>query len=180
MNYKGMYFKKLIVVRIGGNTALQSPFSDNVLLFRAAVFNREEIISFLLDHGVPVDTRDAQSTTPFLDAVTTGQTASAKLLLQKGANIRANNIYMKHCIHLSVENEHLQTLRMLLQEPLALWNLYRPDVYERVPLHYAAMVNDIRVRQGRPIINPISPSIKLHILLLCFHTFLTGVVGRSC
>ena len=29
-------------------------------------------------------------------------------------------------------------------------------------------------------INPLSPRIKLHILLLCFHTFLTGVVGRSC
>ena len=28
--------------------------------------------------------------------------------------------------------------------------------------------------------NPLSPSIKLQILLLCFHTFLTEVVGRSC
>ena len=30
------------------------------------------------------------------------------------------------------------------------------------------------------IVNPLSPGIKLQILLLCFHTFLTGVVGRSC
>ena len=29
-------------------------------------------------------------------------------------------------------------------------------------------------------INPLSPGIKLHILILCFHTFLTKVVGRSC
>ena len=28
--------------------------------------------------------------------------------------------------------------------------------------------------------NPLRPSIKLQILLLCFHTFLTEVVGRSC
>ena len=28
--------------------------------------------------------------------------------------------------------------------------------------------------------NPLSPGIKLQILLLCFHTFLTEVVGRSC
>ena len=28
--------------------------------------------------------------------------------------------------------------------------------------------------------NPLSPSVKLQILLLCFHTFLTEVVGRSC
>ena len=30
------------------------------------------------------------------------------------------------------------------------------------------------------LINPLSPGIKLQILLLCFHTFLTEVVGRSC
>ena len=28
--------------------------------------------------------------------------------------------------------------------------------------------------------NPLSPGVKLQILLLCFHTFLTEVVGRSC
>ena len=30
------------------------------------------------------------------------------------------------------------------------------------------------------LVNPLSPSIKLQFLLLCFHTFLTKVVGRSC
>ena len=30
------------------------------------------------------------------------------------------------------------------------------------------------------LFRPLSPSIKLQILLLCFHTFLTEVVGRSC
>ena len=30
------------------------------------------------------------------------------------------------------------------------------------------------------IVKPLSPSIKLQILLLCYHTFLTEVVGRSC
>ena len=28
--------------------------------------------------------------------------------------------------------------------------------------------------------NPLTPSIKLQFLLLCFHVFLTEVVGRSC
>ena len=30
------------------------------------------------------------------------------------------------------------------------------------------------------VINPLSLGVKLQILLLCFHTFLTEVVGRSC
>ena len=46
---------------------------------------------------------------------------------------------------MAVENEHLETLRVLLKESSVLWNLYRPDVKERVPLHYAAMVKDARV-----------------------------------
>ena len=29
-------------------------------------------------------------------------------------------------------------------------------------------------------INPLSPGLKLQILLLCFHTFHTKVVGRIC
>ena len=29
-------------------------------------------------------------------------------------------------------------------------------------------------------VNPLSPGVKLQILVLCFHTFLTEVVGRSC
>ena len=32
----------------------------------------------------------------------------------------------------------------------------------------------------RKAFNPLRPSIKLQILLLCFHTFLTEVVKRSC
>ena len=35
-------------------------------------------------------------------------------------------------------------------------------------------------RNDKDFINPLSLSIKLQIILLCFHTFLTEVVGRSC
>lgn len=115
------------------------------LLFRAAVFNRDDIISFLLDNGVGFDTRDTQSNTPFLDAVAAGQTRCARVLLQRGADVKASDIFMKNCIHLAVENENLETLQMLLEENSVLSNLYRPDVNERVPLHYAATVKDIRV-----------------------------------
>ena len=113
--------------------------------FRAALFDRDDIISFLLDHGVPIDTRDTQNSTPFLDAVAAGQTKCARLLLQRGANIKASDIQMKNCIHMAVENEYLETLRMLLKESSVFRNLYRPDFRERVPLHYAAMAKDVRV-----------------------------------
>jgi len=50
---------------------------------------------------------------------------------------------------MAVENEHLETLRMLLEKRSLLWNLYAPDIDERVPLHYAAMVKDVRVGNVR-------------------------------
>ena len=109
------------------------------------MFNRDDIISFLLDRGVPIDTRDAQNNTPFLDAVAAGQTKSARLLLQRGADSKACDISMKNCVHMAVENEHLETLHMLLEERSVLLNLYSPDINEMVPLHYAAMVKDVRV-----------------------------------
>lgn len=46
---------------------------------------------------------------------------------------------------MAVENEHLETLHMLLEEKSILFNLYSPDVNDMVPLHYAAMVKDVRV-----------------------------------
>ena len=113
--------------------------------FRAAVFNRDDIISFFLDLGVHIDTRDVQNCTPFLEAVAAGQTKCAQLLLQRGADIEASDTGMKNCLHMAVENEHLETLNMLLKETPVLRNLHRPDVKERVPLHYAAMVKDVRV-----------------------------------
>ena len=109
------------------------------------MFNRDDIISFLLDNGVPIDTPDAHHNTPFLDAVAAGQTKCARLLFQRGADFKACDIYMKNCVHMAVENENLETLNMLLEEKYLLRNLYSPDVQERVPLHYAAMVKDVRV-----------------------------------
>lgn len=132
--------------------------------FRAALFNRGDIISFLLDHDVPFDTRDAQRSTPFLDAVAAGQTKCAQLLLQRGANIKASDIYLKNCIHMVVENEYLETLRMLLKESSVLRNLYRPDVKERVPLHYAAMVKDVKVTNNSNV------SFKTALLALSLRT----------
>ena len=47
-------------------------------------------------------------------------------------------------------------------------------------------INDVMTKQVKKAgtnvksINPLSPSTKLQILMLCFHTFLTEVVGRSC
>ena len=37
-----------------------------------------------------------------------------------------------------------------------------------------------RIVRRQTLLNPLSHGVKLRILLLCFHAFLTEVVGRSC
>ena len=143
---------------------------------------------------MPIDTRDAQSSTPFLDAVAAGQTKCARLLLQRGADIKASDIFMKNCIHIAVENENLETLQMLLEERSVLWNLYRPDVNERVPLHYAAMVKDIRVGKRKygfvfciclsiphfPSLQTLLNKIGVQCLLFTTHRYFTKSRENDC
>ena len=115
-------------------------------MFRAASLNRFEVIKFLLSKGAQLDAKDYESRTPFLEAVASGQTESAQLLLECGADANACDIKMKNCIHLAVENEQLETLNMLLSNSNARENLYRSDVHERVPLHYASNNVNKKVR----------------------------------
>ena len=82
--------------------------------------------------------------TPFLCAVAAGHTMCAKLLLEYGADITARDKYQRCCVHLAVENDKEEVLKMLLERPgLGLTNV--PDIHERTPLHYAALSTNIRV-----------------------------------
>ena len=67
-----------------------------------------------------------------------GQTAAAEFLLLAGADAQAVDSKMKNCLHLAVENQQLETLNMLLDKDEVCENLFRTDVFERTPLHYAA------------------------------------------
>ena len=53
---------------------------------------------------------------------------------------------MKNCLHLAVENKYLATLNALLCDEKVLFNLNKPDLRERVPLHYAAIGQNVQVR----------------------------------
>ena len=59
---------------------------------------------------------------------------------------------MKTCVHIAVENEHLNMLLMLLGKRTGANNLSKGDMLDRVPLHYAATTDDIKVLLKDPII----------------------------
>lgn len=94
-----------------------------------------------------MNVRDGEGRSPFLNAVAAGRIDSARVLLQLGADNTATDLLMKTSVHVAVENEHLTMLAMLLESRSGTNNLYKADLWDRVPLHYAAKSEDIKVKR---------------------------------
>ena len=114
--------------------------------YRAAQFNRTKLISLLVENGAKVNTHDGEGRSPFLNAVAAGHIGSARLLLKLGADLNATDLLMKTCVHIAVENEQLKMLSMLLDSRPRTTVLYKADLWDRVPLHYAAKSKDVKVK----------------------------------
>ena len=78
-------------------------------------------------------------------AVAAGSVESARLFLDSGTDVHACTLDMKNCLHLAVDNGHLEMLQLLLEHKKASENLYKSDGFDRVPLHNAATSPNIKV-----------------------------------
>lgn len=114
-------------------------------LHRAAMFNQTKFIELLMDKDAKLNARDGEGRSPFLNAVAAGHVEAARALLQHGADISATDLLMKTCVHLAVENEKLKMLAMLLETREGTNNLSKADLWDRVPLHSAALTKDIKI-----------------------------------
>ncbi|XP_078375252.1 uncharacterized protein LOC144658662 isoform X2 [Oculina patagonica] len=114
-------------------------------LHRASQFNQTKLISILVEKGAKVNIHDGEGRSPFLNAVAFGHIDSAMVLLKLGADVNSTDLLMKNCVHIAVENEHLKLLAMLLESYSGTKNLYKTDLWDRVPLHYAAKSKDIKI-----------------------------------
>ena len=122
-------------------------FLTLLLVSRAALFNQTELIAFLVEKEAKVNARDGEGRSPFLNAVAAGHLESASVLLKLGADISATDLLMKTCVHIAIENEQLKMLDMLLESRPGTLNLHRADLWDKVPLHYAAKTKDIKVKR---------------------------------
>ena len=113
---------------------------------RAALFNQTKLITFLVEKEAKLNARDGEGRSPFLNAVAAGHVDSARVLVKLGADISVTDLLMKTCVHIAVENEQLNMLALLLESRSGSSNLYKADLWDRVPLHYAAKSNDVKVR----------------------------------
>ena len=95
--------------------------------------------------GAQIDSKASDNRTPFLEAVAAGSVEGARLFLDSGADVFAYTSEMRNCLHLAVDNGHLEMVQLLLENKKATENLYKSDTFERVPLHNAAICPDIKV-----------------------------------
>ena len=102
------------------------------------------MIEYLLERGAHINSKDKDNYTPLLSAVWKGQTEAGKLLIDKGAKTQVTDSTLKTCLHLAVDNDHTDTLEMLLENGASgLVNTTDKDY--KTPLHYAAHEGNFEV-----------------------------------
>ena len=111
-----------------GQTALHS----------AAAAGHTGFVQFLLEQGVPVDSRSTSNTTPLQEAVRNGQLGAAAVLLEAGAKPDAEAALGNTALHFAVTTPHRRELINLLLEKQA--NPSIKDDYGETPLHIAVRV----------------------------------------
>ena len=86
-------------------------------------------------------------------AVAAGSVESALIFRESGADVHASTSDIKNCLHLAVDNGHLELLQLLLEDKKTSENLYKSDARERVPLHDAATSPNIKVPVSNSFFN---------------------------
>ena len=113
--------------------------------FSAASFGNPESIKVLLSNCATPDPRDTDGMTPLLCAIAAGHTKCAKLLLEYGANIRARERNQRGGIHLAVEYDREEMLKMLLERSGSQC-INIPDIQEKTAVHYATSSTNLKVK----------------------------------
>ncbi|XP_065680493.1 ankyrin-1-like [Hydra vulgaris] len=106
-------------------------------LHRAAMFNRVEIIDYLLSKGAQIDCRDKDNETPLLMAVRKNNVEAVKVLLDWFADITVKDLNDKTCMFIAAEANCKDVFEILCQYGAQIL-IEDFDKYEMTPLHIAA------------------------------------------
>ncbi|KAL8678381.1 MAG: hypothetical protein Q9186_005275 [Xanthomendoza sp. 1 TL-2023] len=111
-------------------------------LLRAASNGDEPAVRLLLDHSAVIDARSPTEATPLMVACENLHFATVDLLLMRGANIQASDVFGWKPLHRALVNPSLES-RKIFQRLVD----HEADVnarcnYRKTPLHYAVAKND--------------------------------------
>ncbi|CAH8500013.1 unnamed protein product [Dicrocoelium dendriticum] len=107
-------------------------------IHKAAEHNGAEVLRYLLKREIDTEVQDCNSYTPLLLCASNGHIDAAEVLIEAGANIFAQEAEGKNFVHLCVEENRLQFLKLFLGRPTADSVVHVADIFDRTPLHTAA------------------------------------------
>jgi ankyrin repeat protein len=85
----------------------------NQPLHAAAAQGKTEVVSFLLDKGAPINTKDFYGRTPLILAIERGHSETALLLLKKGAHIGAKDRAGETALQVALKKGNSQIISAL-------------------------------------------------------------------
>ena len=152
------YYGELISVKNdlekGAPVAYTLTFSDSQRDYKGQTFNalhaaassgNEDLILYLLEQGIDINSSTPQGWTPLYVATRDGQAQAAKLLVFRGADLNIQTDLQTTALSMVVtqtypsEKERLDLLEYMLKRGAEV-NL--PDVYEHTPLFYAKSMDN--------------------------------------
>ncbi|KAL2784524.1 ankyrin repeat-containing domain protein [Aspergillus keveii] len=81
----------------------------------AAVHDRREILTALLQRDIDPNTLSAKGRTPILLAAATGQTATIRILVRHGGNVNLPDVHGQTPLYMAVYQGHTETVKKLLE-----------------------------------------------------------------
>ncbi|MCP4602721.1 MAG: hypothetical protein GY847_19765 [Proteobacteria bacterium] len=95
----------------------------------------DDVMQVLIEKGAKLNTKDAYGNTPLYLAIRRGQIATANLLIERGADVCAENKDKKTALHVAVQyGPQKEIIKRLLAAGV---DVNAADKYNETPLHYA-------------------------------------------
>jgi ankyrin repeat protein len=113
------------------------------LLARAIGSTCYPMVEYLLDQGFDIEFKSKfAKTTPLIHAATTNSNKILKLLIDRGANIHATNIYGENALLLAATHGYIENTKLLLEKGASISVIGKDG---NTPLHCAATYEELEI-----------------------------------
>ncbi|KAL8803982.1 MAG: hypothetical protein Q9182_002854 [Xanthomendoza sp. 2 TL-2023] len=124
------------------NTTSEAPDQGWTPLLRAAYKGDEPAVRLLLDHSAAIDARSPTEATPLMVACENLHFATVDLLLMRGADIKASDMYGWKPLHRALVNRSPDSPKIFQRLVDHEADINARCNYRKTPLHYAVEKND--------------------------------------
>jgi len=122
-------------------------------LVLSARYGQYNVVVYLLDRGVPIDSRDEFGSTALIAASETGYMRIVRLLLSRGADIKVQNLQNDNALMVAARNDNPKIVALLLEKGAEV-NVQRYDgqtaLFDAVESGDAEIVNSLLQHGANP------------------------------